>query len=138
MPKPLAARPVVFPPYEVRTLPNGLRVVVVEHHEQPLVSLRMLIGAGSAGRRAKARRRQTWRHRCSTRARHTDGAADRGSGRLHRGNIAIGAGTDVTFAHLTVLKDSAALGLELISDIVRSPAFSPDELERQRGSGGLR
>ena len=47
-PKPLAARPVTFPPYEVRTLQNGLRVVVVEHHEQPSVSLRLLVGAGPA------------------------------------------------------------------------------------------
>ena len=32
-PQPLAARDVKFPPYEIRTLPNGMQVVVVEHHE---------------------------------------------------------------------------------------------------------
>mgnify|MGYP006365350739 CR=1 FL=1 len=48
VPKPLATRAASLPPYEVRTLANGLRVVAVEHHEQPLVSLRLLVGAGTA------------------------------------------------------------------------------------------
>ena len=47
-PRPLTARPVTFPPYETQTLPNGLRVIAVSHHEQPVVSIRLLIGAGSA------------------------------------------------------------------------------------------
>src|SRR5262249_52421124 len=47
-PRALAARPVNFPPYEMQTLPNGLRVIAVSHHEQPVVSIRLLIGAGSA------------------------------------------------------------------------------------------
>src|SRR3954464_3722371 len=47
-PRPLAAREVKFPPYEVRTLDNGLQVVAVLHHEQPVVSMRMLVRAGAA------------------------------------------------------------------------------------------
>jgi zinc protease len=47
-PGPLAAREVKFPPYELRTLPNGLQVVTVLHHEQPVVSMRMIVRAGSA------------------------------------------------------------------------------------------
>ena len=37
-----------FPPYERHTLPNGLQVIVVLHHEQPVVSMRMIVGAGGA------------------------------------------------------------------------------------------
>jgi zinc protease len=48
------------------------------------------------------------------------------------GDLRVGAGTDVTFASVTVLKDSVAPGLELLSDIVRSPAFAQAELDRQR------
>jgi hypothetical protein len=33
-PRPLAPREVRFPPYQVRTLPNGLQVVAVLHHER--------------------------------------------------------------------------------------------------------
>ena len=32
-PGPLAARPVDFPPYEIKTLANGLQVLVVLHHD---------------------------------------------------------------------------------------------------------
>src|SRR6185369_3518931 len=47
MPRPLAAKEVKFPPYEMRTLSNGMQVVVVLHHEQPAVSVRLLVRAGS-------------------------------------------------------------------------------------------
>ena len=46
-PRPLAAREVNFPPYEMRTLPNGMQVIIVLHHEQPAVSMRLLVRAGS-------------------------------------------------------------------------------------------
>src|SRR3954466_12139621 len=47
-PRPLPARDVKFPPYEVRTLANGLQIVAVLHHEQPVVSMRMIVRGGSA------------------------------------------------------------------------------------------
>jgi zinc protease len=133
MPKPLAAKPARFPPFETRTLPNGLRVVVVEHHEQPSVSLRLLIGAGTA---------QDLSPRLGV-ANMVASLLDQGTTTRTAeqiaeaidtlgGSVTIGAGTDVTFAYLTVLKDQVAPGLELLSDIVRSPAFAREELERQR------
>jgi len=47
-PRPLPARDIKFPPYEIRTLKNGLQVIVVLHHEQPAVSLRLIVRAGGA------------------------------------------------------------------------------------------
>src|SRR6185503_2734635 len=47
-PAPLPAREVKFPPYEIRTLANGMRVLAILHHEQPVVTMRLLIGAGAA------------------------------------------------------------------------------------------
>ena len=47
-PRPLPSRPVSFPPYELRTLPNGMQVIVVMHHEQPEVTMRLLVRAGAA------------------------------------------------------------------------------------------
>src|SRR5687768_7826220 len=47
-PRPLAARQVKFPPYEIRTLPNGLQVIAVSHHEQPSIAIRLLVRAGAA------------------------------------------------------------------------------------------
>ena len=132
-PKPLASTPVAFPPYEIRTLRNGLRVVVVEQHEQPAVSLRMLIGAGTgqdvAPKLGVANMVASLLDQGTT-TRSAQQIADAVD--TIGGNVRTGAGTDVTFAYITVLKESVALGLDLLSDIVRSPAFSPEELERQR------
>ena len=47
-PRPLAASPVSFPPYELRTMPNGMQVIIVMHHEQPEVTMRLIVRAGSA------------------------------------------------------------------------------------------
>ena len=46
-PRPLQERQVKFPPYEIRTLANGMQVMTVLHHEQPAVSMRLLVRAGS-------------------------------------------------------------------------------------------
>ena len=45
-PRPLPAHSATFPPYEIQTLPNGLQVMVVLHHEQPSISMRLLVRAG--------------------------------------------------------------------------------------------
>src|SRR5262245_64847547 len=44
-PPPLAK--VNFPPYQTRKLANGLTVYALEYHEQPVVSVRLVIGAGA-------------------------------------------------------------------------------------------
>jgi len=96
-PRPLPAREVKFPPYEVRTLENGLQVVAVLHHEQPVVSMRMLIRAGAASDPAQAGW-PCWRRRSSTR--HHDKSAREVNDeiRLHRGRDGRRRGTDLTFA----------------------------------------
>jgi len=48
MPRPLPAREVTFPPYDIRTLANGMQVITVLQHEQPAVTMRLLVRAGGA------------------------------------------------------------------------------------------
>ena len=36
-PRPLPAREARFPPYSTRSLSNGLQVIAVSHHEQPVI-----------------------------------------------------------------------------------------------------
>ena len=133
VPKPLATRAVNVPPYEVRTLANGLRVVVVEHHEQPVVSLRLLVGAGTAEDPmpklgvANMVASLLDQGTASRSARQIAVAVD-----SIGGNLSIGAGTDATLASFTMLRDSLDEGLDLLSDLVRAPAFAPGDLERQR------
>jgi len=132
-PRPLPARPVVFPPYEIRKLANGLQVVLVSQNEQPSVSVRMIIRAGAAqdppGKHGMAMLTAT--------------LLDQGAGQRTAEQIAdtidftggllgTGAGSDLSFVNAVVLKDSYAVALELISDVVQRPTFAADEIERQR------
>jgi zinc protease len=132
-PRPLEARPVKFPPYELRTLPNGMQVVIVSHHEQPSVSVRMIVRAGAA---------QDPKGKMGV-AMLTANLLDQGAGKRSAEQIAdaidfvggllsTGAGTDLTYVSAVVLKDSFPLALELMSDVVRRPTFAQEELDRRR------
>src|SRR2546425_2520955 len=45
-PRPTPLSPVRFPPFKEATLASGLQLVVVEHHEQPVVSVSLSFRAG--------------------------------------------------------------------------------------------
>jgi len=132
-PRPLPARPVVFPPYEIRKLANGLQVVLVSHNEQPSVSVRMIIRAGAAHDPKD-------KHGLAMLAATL---LDQGAGKRDAGEIAdtidfvggvlgTGAGSDLSYVNAVVMKDSYDLALELMADVVQRPTFAPDEIERQR------
>ncbi|HEY3149740.1 MAG TPA: pitrilysin family protein, partial [Dongiaceae bacterium] len=48
------------------------------------------------------------------------------------GAMGAGAGTDLTFCNMVVMKDSFDAGLRMLSEMARHPAFAPPEIERQR------
>jgi zinc protease len=132
-PRPLPARDVKFPPYQIRTLKNGLQVIAVSHHEQPAVSLRLIVRAGGAhdpidkpgvaSLMASLLDQGTTTKSAEQIATTIDSIG---------GAIGAGSGTDLTFITGLVMKGSFALGLDLVSDIAQNPAFAPQEIERQR------
>ncbi len=132
-PRPLAAPSVKFPPYELRTLPNGLQVVVVLHHEQPAVSIRLLVRSGSA-----LDPRDRLGLADLTASLLDQGTTTKSATELNDeidflgGEMGAGAGTDLSFVRVVVMKDSFETGLRLLSDVTRHPAFDPAEIERQR------
>ena len=132
-PRPLAAREVRFPPYQIRTLPNGLQVVVVLHHEQPIVSMRMIVRAGGA-----LDPKDKFGLADLTAALLTQGTENQSATELNEAvdfigaAMGAGAGTDLSFINMIVMKDSFDVGLRMLSDIARRPAFAPPEIERQR------
>jgi zinc protease len=132
-PRPLPARDVKFPPYEVRTLSNGLQVIAVFHHEQPAVSVRLIVRAGGAQDPA-AKPGVAYlaaslldQGTATKTAEQVANAIDSIGGAL-----GTGAGTDLTFINAAVMKDSLNTGLDLVSEIARSPSFAGEEIERQR------
>ena len=133
-PRPLPSHEVPFPPYEIRTLPNGLQVVVVLHHEQPAVSIRLIVRAGSA---LDPRDKIGLAHL-------TASLLDQGTTSMSAtemndaidfigGEMDAGAGTDLSFITTVVMKDSFdVLELRMLSDMARHSAFAPAEIDRQR------
>jgi len=132
-PRPLPAREVKFPPYQVQTLPNGLQVVVVLHHEQPAVSTRLLIRAGGSsdpkGKLGLARLAASLLDQGTTTKSATElaDAID-----FIGGAMSTGAGTDLCYLNMIVMKDSFESGLSMLSDMTRHPAFAQQEIDRQR------
>ena len=132
-PRPLPARDVTFPPYQIQTLPNGLKVVAVLHHEQPAVSMRLLIRVGSAsdpkGKLGLVRQLASLLDQ---------GTETKSAGELADaidfigGAMGAGAATDVTYMNMVVMKDSFETGVRMLSDMARHPAFLQAEMRRQR------
>jgi zinc protease len=132
-PQPLPARDIKFPPYELQTLPNGLQVVAVLHHEQPAVSMRLLVRVGTAG---DPKGKLGLAH--LTASLLDQGTTTKSAQEMNDdidfigGEMGAGAGTDLTFVQMIVMKDSFETGMRMLSDMARHPAFAPAEIERQR------
>src|SRR6185436_9801703 len=68
----------------------------------------------------------------------TQGAGGKSAGELNDtidfigGEMGAGAGTDLSFINMVVMKDSLGLGLTMLSDLARRPTFAPEEIERKR------
>ncbi len=132
-PRPLEAGTVAFPPYEIRNLANGLRVVVVRQTEQPVVSLRLLVGAGAAQDPADKPGVATMVATLLDQGTTTRGATEIADAIDYvGGGLGTGAGSDLSFVTAIVIRDDFDFGLDLLSDVARNPAFAADELARQR------
>ncbi len=132
-PRPLVAHEVKFPPYEVRTLGNGMQVIAVLHHEQPAVSMRLLVRAGSvqdpAGKVGVASLTAALLDQGTT-TRSAEQIADQID--FIGGALGTGSGPDLSFVNAVVMKDSFGVGLDLIADVAHNPAFAPEEIDRQK------
>ncbi len=126
-------KPFALTPPALRVLSNGLRVVVVERHSLPLVTLRLEIKAGAEsdpkGQPGTAQ---------FVAALLDEGTSRRSAREIAEeidqvgGAIQTGAGWDRSFAEATVLADHLELASDILSDIVIHPRFSPQEVERAR------
>ena len=132
-PPPLLAPDIKFPDYELRRLPNGLQIVVVGSHEQPVVNVRLLVRAGASSDPedkpgvAALAAQMLDQGTTSLTAQQIAETIDNIGGRL-----SAGAASDFSFVNILVMKDSFNLALELLSDIARRPAYALAEIARQR------
>lgn len=126
-------RPVVWPRRYRETLANGLRVVLVESHTIPKLTLQLLVRSGNA---AAARVSPGLAEmtatvvRTGTRARSLLAIEEQ----LRRmgADLSTGAGTDSSTITLSGLADSALGLLELARDLASHASFPEEEFERER------
>ena len=129
----LAADDLRLPPITRATFDNGLRVLIVEYHELPLVEFHLIVGAGAAqdppGKGGLAAL--------------TAGTLTRGTGKLSAdelaraieslgGRITATPGTDGTIVTAEFLSPDFAAGLDLLRQVLLDPAFARDEVRRRR------
>jgi len=132
-PGPAPAKEVHFPAFQEKTLANGLRIVVIEEHRDPLVSLRLVVKGGRsyepAGKFGLAE---------ATATLLTKGTAKRSAQQIAEAidfvgaNLNANAGLESGFATAGVTSDQLDLGFDLLSDVVLHPSFPQDEIDRWR------
>lgn len=125
--------PIALPTPMVRTLANGLQVLVVEHRALPVLTLRMNIGAGPEADPSKLP--GTAQFAASM---YNEGTTDHSALDLAE-QIDAAGGTwdndsvwDISSGTLTVLADHADLAFDLMADMTMHPAYAPRDVDRIR------
>lgn len=128
-----SAQEIKLPPIKKTTLDNGLKLIVIEHHELPVVAFRLVLRSGSA---------------CDPAGKA--GLADLTAGLLRKGtksrtatqiseeidfvggSLGAGSGRDATYATCQVLTKHFDVGLDLLTDVILNSVFADEEIERLR------
>jgi len=132
--------PVVSPPEgfsfrmpAVHQLPNGLRVVLIERHDVPIVRLYAIVQVG-----AEADPPQLSGLASMVAGLLPEGTKHRSAYQIAEeidqagGSIDTGAGWDESYANVSVLSSHAQVAFELLADLLVHPSFAPAEVERLR------
>jgi zinc protease len=110
-----------------------MQVITIAQHEQPAETKRLLVRAGPAqdpDRKGGVAYLTSHVLDQGTTTKSAQDIAEQID--LIGGALATGSGADLSFANVVVMKDSFGFGMALLSDVVRNPAFSPQEIERQK------
>jgi zinc protease len=126
-PTPTSPRPVQFPDIQSFTAANGLQVFVVENHEVPLVSVQLVVRAGTMDDRQLAE---------MTSSMLAEGTKKRKKADIDEAieyvgaSLNAGAGVHESYIFTRVIKRDLALALDLIADQLQNPAFPADALQK--------
>lgn len=133
MPLPEGEVAVGFPAFERGTLSNGLRLIVVERPENPVVNLRLVLDAGYAadqfGEPGIANLTMAMLDE-GTRSRTTLEISEQLA--LLGANLGTGSALDTSSVSLSALADKLEPSLEIFADVILNPSFPADELDRLR------
>jgi predicted Zn-dependent peptidase len=132
-PKPTRLAPVRFPPFKEATLPNGLALVVIEHHEQPVVSVSLAFRAGAiaepAGKEGLSElAAELLSKGTATRSAEQIAATIEGVG----GHLSASSADDFLTISVDALSDQLDLVFDLLGDVTLHSTFPTSELELAR------
>jgi len=132
-PPPAPPRSGKFPTPIEQTLPNGLRVIVIERHETPLITAQLLIKnggevdpselAGLADMTADLLTKGTQSRDATKIAQEIESLG---------GSLEAGARWDSSYATVSVMSSKIQQAMEILADVVRHPTFKSEEVERLR------
>ena len=132
-PPPAAPRSGAFPKPVEETLPNGLRVIVIQRSESPLVSATLMIKnggevdppelAGLADMTANLLTKGTQSRDATKIAQEIESLG---------ASIDSGARWDSASATVSGMSSKIAPAMEILADVVRHPTFKSEEIERLR------
>lgn len=130
-PAPGPLRPYVFPPVNQFQLDNGLKVIVVEKHNLPVISGRLIIDAGAQREPGPKNGLASLTGRLLS-----EGTADMSGAEIARQMDALGAqfstggGYSTSFADVVALKNVFPQAMQLAAKTVMTPSFPPTEFVR--------
>lgn len=132
-PPPAPPRPVTVPKPVERTLKNGLRVIVIEDRDMPLVTAQLTVRnggevdppalSGLADMTASLLTKGTKTRTAPQIAREIESLG---------GRIESGAGWDASRATVNVMSSKIDPAISILADVVRNPVFADEEIERLR------
>ena len=126
-------KPVTLPTPAVKVLSNGLKVIVIERHSLPVITLRLVVKAG-----AEADPPDLPGTAQLVASLLDEGTEARSAQQIAQaidqigGSLQTGAEWDDSFGMVTVLSDHRELAFDILSDAIIHPGFAPLEIERQR------
>ncbi|HET7275847.1 MAG TPA: pitrilysin family protein [Longimicrobiaceae bacterium] len=129
-PPPLPAQPLEFPGFRETTLPNGLQLIIVEQHDQPIANLSLYIESGAANDPPPEAGLANIVAQMLTK-----GTADRTAEEISQtiegvgGDLTASAADDYIRVSAVVLADDLPLAFELVQGVTLEPTFPQDELD---------
>ena len=130
----LAAPPkVVFPQMQRGTLSNGMKVVLLERHSVPLVSMALALDAGVSADPATAPGTSRFALDLllkGTTSRDTYRLADERD--ALGATLSVGNSLDQSFVYMGALRANLGGSLDLLADVARNPAFPAEMIDIQR------
>lgn len=134
-PEPQKIPPLKLPSIQRAALSNGLGIMLVEHHELPVVQMQLVICSGSsldpAGKSGLA---------LLTAQMADEGTTKRDALKIADdldfigANLSVGSSDDATFASLLTIKEHLAAALDIYADVIQNASFPATEWDRIKKS----